>query len=86
MAWSSWWLVVTSNVLTRKPKSSVIPRDRVGCLSLAEVLPSMCNKRLQGESLRILSILGNFHAQETKPGQNGDHERGFENLHSEEWP
>lgn len=32
----------------------------------------------------MLPLLGQFHAQETDHGQNGDHERGIEKMHSEE--
>lgn len=79
------WLVATLNVPTRKLKEEQCHPWGQGACLWAELLPSMYNKRL-GESLRMLSPLGKFPAQETKHGQNRDHERGIENMHSEESP
>lgn len=53
------------SVLPKKQKSNVIPWTQGTCL-WAELLPSVCDQRLGGESLRMLTFLGNFCAQEIK--------------------
>lgn len=68
----------------QKAERRAVPSLETGCLSLGRTATKY-DKRL-GESLKMLSLLGKFPAQETKHGQNRNHERGIEDMHSEESP
>lgn len=78
-------LVATSNVLTRKQKSIVVPINSTP--GFGQDCYQVCVIRLgERESLRVLSLLGKICAQETKQAQDGDHEGDTDNMHSKRSP